>query len=263
MHEAVSDILVERARDADRMGGMLALSVAAHAALLTAIVFMPAHWRSGSLPSQVTPMMITLSGGSGPEAGGMTPIAGRPVQVETPTETKAAVAPPAEKPPEMVAPEVKAKPASKTPKVEKSVDKSAARKPNTGPEVKAGSARVETGGAPVEFGGLTRPSGGGPPTNSAYTDYANFCCPGYLAQMTELIKRNWNQNQGATGQVLVKFTIRRDGLLTDVQIEKPSNVPLLDLESQRALMKTRTLPPLPREFTENSLTVHLIFDYHR
>jgi hypothetical protein len=52
-------------------------------------------------------------------------------------------------------------------------------------------------------------------------------------------------------------------VVTNVEVEKPSNVSLLDLESQRALVRTGRLPPLPREFTENTLTVHLIFDYHR
>jgi TonB family protein len=81
--------------------------------------------------------------------------------------------------------------------------------------------------------------------------------------MTDLIKRNWNQNQGASGQVKVKFTIGRDGTLSDVQVEQPSNISLLDIESQRAILKTRQLPALPREFTESTLTVHLIFEYHR
>src|SRR5438093_2556845 len=165
----------------------------------------------------------------------------------------------------MVAPEPAAKLTPKVPpkRVEKPVDKSSTRKPTTGPEVKAGDARADTGGAPIAFGGLTRPSGGGAATNNVMTDYANFCCPAYLNQMVDLIKRNWNQNQGASGQVQVKFTIRRDGMVSDVQIEKPSTISLLDLESQRAVLKTHALPPLPREFTENTLTVHLIFDYHR
>jgi TonB family protein len=81
--------------------------------------------------------------------------------------------------------------------------------------------------------------------------------------MTDMIKRNWTQNQGASGRVQVKFTIGRDGRLSDVQVEKPSNISLLDLESQRAIVKTAQLPPLPREFTESSLTVHLVFEYQR
>ena len=66
--------------------------------------------------------------------------------------------------------------------------------------MKAGDARVDTGGAPIEFGGLTRPSGGGVGSSRVTTDYANFCCPTYLDQMVELIKRNWNQKQGASGE---------------------------------------------------------------
>jgi TonB family protein len=267
MHEAVSDVLLDRAREVDGISRMVLVSLLAHTILIAALVVMPASWRSPSTSADVTPMMITLSNaGTGPEAGGLTPISGRPVQEEAPAESKPApIAPPAPKAPEMVAPEPAAKVTPKVPpkRVEKPVDKSSARKPTTGPEVKAGDARADTGGAPIPFGGLTRPSGSGAASGSPFTDYANFCCPAYLNQMAELIKRNWNQNQGATGQVQMKFTIRRDGAVVDVTVEKPSNISLLDFESQRAILKTATLPPLPREFTENTLTVHLIFEYHR
>jgi TonB family protein len=262
VHESVSDILIDRAREADGLSRMVLVSLTAHAMLIVALVVTPAKWRVAEIPPKVTPMVITLSGGTGPDTGGMTPIAGKQVQVEAPPEAKPApVAPPAPKVPEMVEP---AKPAPKTAArpVTKPVDKSTARKPTSGPEIKEGDARQDTGGAPIKFGGLTRPSGGGA-SSGAYTDYANFCCPTYLTQMTDLIRRNWDNNQGATGEVLVKFTIQRDGTLSNIQVEKSSGNALLDLESQRALAKTRALPPLPREFTENTLTVHLTFDYHR
>lgn len=267
MHEAVSDILLERSRYADGVSRMMLVSLFAHAMLIAGLVVMPASWRVPTVPADATPMVITLSNaGTGPDAGGLTPISNRPVQEEAPATSKPApIAPPAPKAPEMVAPEPAAKPAPKTPpkRVEKPVDKSSARRPTTGPEVKTGDARVETGGAPIAFGGLTRPSGGGTATNAVTTDYADFCCPTYLTQMVDLIKRNWNPNQGASGQVQVKFTIRRDGVLSDVQVEKSSSLSMLDLESQRAILKTRALPPLPREFTPDTLTVHLVLDYHR
>ena len=265
MHEAVSDILVERSHDPEGISRMVLLSFLGHAVLLAALVVLPPRWHS-SAPDE-TPMMITInSGGSGPDTGGLTPISGRPVQEVSPADAKpAAIAPPAPKVPEMVMPEPKARPSPKTPpkRVERPVDKSAARKPTTGPEVKAGDARADTGGEPIPFGGLTRPSGGGASSTMAMTDYADFCCPGYLNQMVDLIKRNWNQNQGAAGQVQIKFTIQRDGTIRDVQVAKPSAISLLDLEAQRAVLKTQTLPPLPREFTPNTLTVTVIFDYHR
>ncbi len=262
MHEAVSDILIERARETDGLGQMVVVSGLAHASLIAVLVLLPTSWRSGSVSPEATPMMITLGGGDAPDAGGMTPIANRPVQVEAPVDAK----PPAPKAPEMVEPAPAAKPVAKTPPkpIEKPADKSSSRKPTSGPEVKTGDARVETGGAAIPFGGLTRPSGAGGPNSGVTTDYANFCCPEYLNQMTDLIKRNWNQNQGASGQVQVKFTIRRDGsLAAPPQVEKSSNQPFLDLESQRAITKVRQFPPLPREFTENTLILHLIFEYQR
>jgi periplasmic protein TonB len=264
VQESVSDILVDRARVADGLSRMVIVSLTAHALLIAVLVVTPAKWRVATIPPTATPMTIVLGGGSGPDTGGMTPISGRPVQVEAPAETKPApVAPPAPKVPEMVEPA--AKPAPKTPAkpLNKPVDKSAAKKPNSGPEIKEGDAPRETGGEPVKFGGLTRPAGSDSANSGAYTDYANFCCPMYLKQMTDLIRRNWNNNQGTTGEVLLKFTIQRDGTLANVQVEKSSGNALLDLESQRAIAKTRALPALPREFTESTLTVHLTFDYHR
>lgn len=266
MHEAVSDVLAERAHEADAVARTVLLSFGAHAALILVIVMMPASWRSAAVPVDVTPMMISLQGGTGPDAGGITPIAGRAVQVEAPPSVRPTVEPPpAPKPPEMVAPNPVAKPLPKPPPkaIEKPADKSSSRKPTSGPEIKTGDARADTGGAPIPFGGLTRPSGGGSASSDAFTDYANFCCPAYLSQMTDMIKRNWTQNQGAAGRVQVKFTISRDGRLSSVHVEKPSNISLLDLESQRAILKTAQLPALPREFTESTLTVHLVFEYQR
>jgi TonB family protein len=264
LHEAVSDVLADRAAEADGVSRTVLLSLGAHATLIAAIVLMPASWRSASIPAEVTPMMISLHGGTGPDAGGITPISGRPVQAIAPPDTRPKVeTAPAPKPPEMVAPSEKPLPRPPLKTTEKPVEKSSSRKPTTGPEIKRGDARADTGGAPIPFGGLTRPSGGGSANSGAFTDYANFCCPAYLNQMTDMIKRNWSESQGASGQVQVKFTIARDGRLSNVVLEKPSNISLLDLESQRAVLKTAQLPPLPREFTESTLTVHLVFEYQR
>lgn len=99
-------------------------------------------------------------------------------------------------------------------------------------------------------------SAGGP-----QLDDANFCCPEYIETMTQRIRSNWDQQQGAAGQALVKFTIRRDGMLTNVEIAKTSDNPLLDLESRRAVIETRQVPALPDQFRRPDLTVYLTFDY--
>ena len=121
------------------------------------------------------------------------------------------------------------------------------------------SAKAETGGAQIPFGGLTTGGGG---TGGARVDVANFCCPTYLASIVSTIKRNWNQGQGVTGQNTVKFVVNRDGTITNVEVEQSGGA-LLDIASQRALAVTRQVQGLPREFTGNTLTIHLIFEYTR
>lgn len=258
MHEAVSDILIDRAREADSIGRALTLSVVAHGLLLALVVLLPRGWLASPVETEQPMMTISLGGAPGPDAGGMTTIADRAVQRVAPPEEKAAPSRPAEKPPEMVEP-TPAKTPPRTKPFEKSADKSSSRKPTSGAEIKSGSANVPTGGAPVPFGGLSTGGGG---AGAAFTDYANFCCPSYLNTMVQLIQRNWNSKQGASGMVLMKFTVLRDGRIVNIEHEKPSNVYLLDVEAQRALTKT-SLPPLPAEFPEDRLTVHLYFQYQR
>jgi len=71
----------------------------------------------------------------------------------------------------------------------------------------------------------------------------------------------WNQNYRATaGQVVVRFTIQRDGSLTDVLVERTGD-PTLNIAAQRAVVLTRNCPPLPDAFPNPTLTVHLNFQY--
>lgn len=261
MEEAVSGVLSERARQAEGMSRMLMLSLAAHIALVAAFWLVPAGWLSSARDSDASIMEISLGGPEGPDTGGMTSIADRAVQaIAKPDAPKAIETPPAAKPPEMVEPEKIAKLLPKPRPVSKPEEKSRASKPTTGAEIKTGSARVTTGGAAIPFGGLAQGGGG---AGGVTVNVQNFCCPGYLTLMIQQIRKNWNANQGAAGQAVVKFTIRRDGMLTNVELTQSSGQALLDLEARRAIHKTMQLPPLPREFTEPSLTIHLTFDYKR
>jgi TonB family protein len=62
--------------------------------------------------------------------------------------------------------------------------------------------------------------------------------------------------------VLMKFVVLRDGRIVEIEHEKASGQFMLDAEAKRALSKT-ILPPLPRDFPEERLTVHLYFNYRR
>jgi TonB family protein len=250
-------------RESDGLSRMFVVSLIAHAVLLGAVVLMPAEWRGGKDSKNVVRMTISLSGGApGPNTGGMTQMSSRPVQAVAPPEAKPRPeTPPATKKPEMSIPDPTLKPKAASPKVDKSVDKSASRNPTTGPKVTGGDARVNTGAAPIPFGGLSQ--SGGARAGGVTLDVKDFCCPDYLSTMSDRIRGNWNQNQGLAGRVIVKFTIKRDGTLTDVELERGTGNYLLDTEARRAVVYTRQLPPLPAQFTEASLTVHLIFDYVR
>jgi TonB family protein len=261
MQEAVSEILSGRSREADGLTRMVLFSLAVHAVLVAAVAVMPREWLTAEREPEATPMMISIGGTPGPSNEGMTQMAARRVQEVAPDTKQPFAPPPASKVPEMTVPLPATKPTPKPPaKVEKPAEKSAARKPTTGAEVREGAARVETGGAAVPFGGLSRTGGGG---FNATTDFKDFCCPEYLNTVLGLIRDRWNEKQGAVGMVVVKFTIRRDGMLAAVEVEKPSNNPILDLESRRAVLNTQRVPPLPAEFGNPTLTVHLTFEYKR
>jgi TonB family protein len=243
----------------DGFGRMVTISLGVHVVALAAIALAPG-WGGATRRPQTTPMFISLGGTPGPRSGGMTPIGGRPVQQVAPLPPSAkptAIAPPAPKAPEMVLPQPNARPKAAAPTQAKTPDEAKARKPASGAEIRSGSAVAETGGQGTGFG-LTTGGGGG---TGGYLDVGNFCCPEYLETMRMLITRNWRSQQRAQGMVQVKFTIQKNGVLTEVELEKRSGYFVLDTEAQRAILLTKQLPPLPPAFTEDHLTVHLIFEY--
>lgn len=258
--DAVSEVLALRGQPADGLQRMLGASVAAHVAIMTALVLVPAGWlghRAAPEPEAV--MVVSLGGAPGPQAGGMSAMGGRPVQRAITPEAKRPepVRAPAAREPEMIEPRKEA-PKRAEVKVPSPAKTPASRTPTTGEEERKGTAVAETFGRGQGFGLAT--GGGG---TGSYIDTANFCCPEYLTLMTELINQNWQSNQQAAGTVVVKYTIQPDGVLTGVVVEKSSGYATLDLLAQRALLLTRKLPPLPAAFTEPSLTVHLVFEYRR
>jgi TonB family protein len=81
--------------------------------------------------------------------------------------------------------------------------------------------------------------------------------------MQDRILRNWESKQQALGTTVLVFTIQRDGTFTDIAIENSSGNQTLDFLATRALRLTQKVPPLPTEYTNPSLRVHLSFEYQR
>jgi TonB family protein len=235
----------------------MGVSALGHAVVLPAIaLWMVAAPAEDAAPREV--MQISLGGAPGPRAGGMTPMAGRTTEAAPATARPTPPAPPPPKAPEMALPrnEKRVTPPRETPK--QAPDDARGRVVQKAPEASQGDAVADTGAKGVGFG-LTTGGGG----TGGYLDVANFCCPEYLGTMIQLIQRNWNSRQQVQGETLMKYVIQRDGRLTDIEVERSSGYFALDQNSQRALLLTRQLPPLPPQFTEATLTVHLIFRYER
>jgi TonB family protein len=259
----VSDILRDRMQTPAGLRRMISASVTVHLLLATLLVFGPGGILKKRGQIDRTVMTISLSGaGQGPDLGGLTPLSGRPVQTQAPPEEllkREPVRPPAAKTPEMTMPLPNAKPsrATQAPTVKQAPDDARGRTPTRGAQTTQGNAVAET---QVRGQGFGLSTGGGPGTGSSL-DVADFCCPEYIATMIVRIRQAWQQQQGATGRTLVKFTIQRDGMLTNVEIARPSGTSTLDLAALRAVISTRMLPPLPDAFPNPTLTVRLDFNY--
>ena len=258
----VTDILRDRLQEPAGLQKMVSVSLLLHGALIAGLLLAPRGLFIKEAEAPRAIMTITLSGGGdGPSNGGLTSIGGRPIQVQTPEETKRDPArPPAAKAPEMTLPVPRAKPLKAAAPSVKAPDDARGRTPTRGAEERPGTAVVETGARGMGFGLST---GGGPGTGSSLEITGDFCCPDYVALMVETIRRSWNQQAEVAGSVMIKFTIERDGTITQDVLEKTSGQYQLDFAARTAVQITRKLPPLPQQYTNPSLTVHLNFQYQR
>ena len=258
--DAVTEVLLDRSRVTQKISNMIVVSLLLHGVLLTLIGVAP---RFGHHAATTGPVMtISLGGAPGPLQG-HNPISAKEIQEVAPPEAKPKNdAPPALNKPEMIEAVKTARPQPKAPakpEPKKEAPQLHGATPTQGAEVKPGIAKVETHGSAIPFGGLATGGGG---AGTAYTDYADFCCPEYLNQVVQLIQRNWQSRQQIDGASKVKFTIHRDGTITDIVVEEGAN-PILNLASQRAVVMTRQTPPLPAAFTPDHLTLHIAFQYQR
>jgi TonB family protein len=259
----VTDVLRDRMQAPVGLQRMVTVSILAHVVLIAGLLVAPRALLTHRPEASQAVMTISLGGndGSGPQNGGLTSIGGRPVQVQTPPEEKPkpeAVRPPAVKAPEMTTPLAAAKPAKTkavTPPVKQAPDDARGRTPTHGAEVRDGSAVAETGARGRGFGLST----GGTPGSGATLDIADFCCPDYLIEMNARILGTWDPHADPNAIVVVRFTIERDGRIIEPSLEKSSGNPTLDIAAQRAVVITRQLAPLPAQYPNRTLTVHLKF----
>ena len=256
MVETVTDIIVARSREPEGLKTMIVWSIAAHIALLAAALLWGGP-RVNETPRTV--MTISLSGAPGPDTGGKTQAGDQSTPPPpTPEPVKpAAPAPPAAKPPEMILPSPR-RPRTPPPKAApaQAPTEATAKTANSAPQ---SPPRPRGQGLGTPGTGLSSSGGSG---GAVTLDVTDFCCQEYLDQMANAIRQNWDQNQGLVGSTTMQFVISRNGTIQSPQVEKSSGFVALDNAALRALQLSR-LAPLPAQFENPTLTVHLRFDFQR
>ena len=262
MEAIVSDILQSRKREPDGLKKTAAISLGVHAAAIAVLLLIPSVMPRAAQPPRVM-MTISVGGAPGPDAGGMQMIGGRPIHAALPTAdpqlAKSALPPVSTTPPKMTLPDPKQKPRT-PPKPSPPSKDPKGTAVGRGFETQLGTAKVETGAKGQGFGLST---GGNRGDGGVKLGVENFCCPEYITDMVNRIRKNWNENQNATGIVTMKYMIQRNGQITDIEVGTSSRNPVLDLAAQRALINTRSLAPLPSGFPGQRLPVELEFEYIR
>jgi TonB family protein len=259
--DAVSEVLAVR-HGIDDTAPMWGVSAAAHVVLAVAVFLVPAAWMGMQVAPDEPVMTVSLAGAVGPQTGGRQAEAAQATQSVAPPQARPQpVAPPTAKTPEMVEP-TKAPPRKNPPPKVQQAPKDAPQRPapSTGQQVQPGEALANTGATNrTPFGGTASGAGG----TGARVDDGNFCCPQYLAALQERILRNWESRQQTLGTTVLVFTIQRDGSIVDLAVEQTSGNQTLDFIATRALRLTQKVPPLPPEYTNPTLRVHLTFEYQR
>jgi len=257
------------------------ISLGAHALVLLLIVLSP-HFPKSSKKDfiQYIPLNMVGPGGDGSGGGGgirpqarlgNTPVAKRETLKELTTPQKAVAEPksamryPAEKP--------KSEPKKKA---EKKGAITKQEPPPTGVRPQAGSSQGSPPGTGTQGGfgtglriGTGNGGGGWGPGGPGFGGgLGNFPYTYYLNIITEKVSGNWFTSlvdPGVSGnfQTVVYFRIQRDGQIAELKIEQASGVTALDLSAMRAIRASAPFPPLPRDYQDNYLVIHLMFEHSK
>jgi protein TonB len=245
----VSEILARRARDGRPPATVSAgLSILAHAAFVVAVILTsrPRHVPA-AIPISLPVRVVSPAALGRPQAA--------PAPVAEPLPEPAKARPVIEKKhEEKVEPSPKAMPALKPAKVKPTPPKAALPGKGAPPAVELPSAA-----------GLPSGTAGAAGTALSFgADVAafdtDFPFSYYVQQLVSLIGANWFRPDAPDGSVCtVSFRIQRSGQVTDVSIESSSGVSYYDRAAVRAVYAANPLPPLPNDYGNEQLGVHLRF----
>ena len=134
------------------------------------------------------------------------------------------------------------------------------------PGVSQGGSGVRIGlGGGGEGGGVGGGGGGG---FGGSGGLANFPFAWYVQLIMNRVSANWftslvDPGVAGTYQTVLYFRIHRDGSISDLKVETSSGIASLDVSAQRAVQSSAPFPPLPSEYEDEFLGIHLIFEHSK
>lgn len=249
----VSEILARRARGGQAPAPLVAgLSILAHAAFVVAVI-LTSHPRHLPVAIPISlPVRVVSPAALGRLEAPPAPVTARPAVEPAPEPVKAR--PVIEKKSEKVEPSPRAMPALKPAKAKPTPPKAALPGKGEPPKVDLPSAPGLPSGTAGATGGALNFG-----ADVAALD-ADFPYSYYVQQLVSLIGANWFRPDVSDGTVCtVSFRIERSGQVADVKVEVPSGVSYYDRAAVRAVYAANPLPPLPNEYQNDQLGVHLRF----
>jgi TonB family protein len=119
-------------------------------------------------------------------------------------------------------------------------------------------------GQPGSFAAQTPIPGTGTGIENPIIFEQGFNYGGYADRLMRRLANNWNppawqpnREKGISTQVC--FTIRSDGMIVEVYVERSSGWPELDESAKRAVQKSSPVEPLPSGYGRASVKVHALF----
>ena len=111
--------------------------------------------------------------------------------------------------------------------------------------------------------GIESSSGG--PVQVADGNFASRF-PWYVDQINRIMQNNWFKSEvdprtPRGSRVYLIFTIHRDGSPSNIQLDRSSGSPTLDLSCERAVQRVETFTPLPAAYNQSTLKVSYYCEY--
>ncbi|MBI3553260.1 MAG: TonB C-terminal domain-containing protein [Elusimicrobia bacterium] len=107
-------------------------------------------------------------------------------------------------------------------------------------------------------GASSAEGGGGPAGTGIETDMPNFPYPWYISQVRAALWNQWSARMPKEqGSCTIVFSILPNGSIVDLRAEDSSGSSAFDLTAESAVQDATPFAPLPREFHEPFLKIHV------